>query len=420
MVYKNIDHLVKTTLKNLSLKSLDATPANYKSEFCKVAKKYDLQLHECEQFKNLVAKLSKNQQIDIETKNIFNVEGLIDYLLSKVAIKNLDNLAELINSSITPSISLELDENLARFSIKIGNSPSLIFEEDIQKEIENFINKRFESDKNIVAQKTSDIAKLITLMGRYLNDAIHSSDNSGETVRVIKTELTNIDLSDSSRHGLFALQNKLIVAAGDIESEMSKVSEKLKSNHSKVKVLEHKVEQLQEELSLAKQESQIDHLTGTLTRRAFGASSAIFENNFLRNSIDFAVVFFDIDHFKTINDTYTHDGGDVVLSTFAKILLKETRQTDIVARYGGEEFICIVSYTDILAIEAYLTRIKQIVHQSRFVYKDSKIKISFSAGVAFRSSHINLEDTIQQADVLLYKAKNSGRDLIIIENGHQL
>lgn len=417
MVFKNIDHLVKTTLKNLSIKALDATPNNYKNEFCKVAKKYDLTVQECEQFTKLISKLSQSQKVEVEEKHIDSIDNLFDFLISKISVKNIDKLATLINSSITPSISFELDEHLDRFCVKIGDSPSLLFEEDIQKEIESFINKRFESDRKVVAQKTSDIAKLITLMGKYLNDAIHSNHQGSSVVSDIRLEIQQLDLSDASKQGLFSLQNRLISAASDIETEMSRVNQKLKSNHSQVHALEKKVKQLEDELQKTKDESAIDFLTGTLTRRAFEMEAKKFEDNFLREGKEYAVMFIDLDHFKSINDNYTHDGGDVVLSTFGKMLLKEIRKTDIVGRFGGEEFVCLSKIESSDSIIQFATRIKNIVAKSKFVFQDHKIKVSFSAGISFRKNHKNLDDAIQQADILLYKAKIT-RDLIVIEN-HQ-
>lgn len=416
MILKTVDLIAQDTLKSLLAKAIEPTPTNYKNEFCKISKQYNLSLHECEAFKTMVIKLSKNDQLEVKKQQISSIEGLVEFLINKTVIKNIDNLAKIINTSINSAISFELDENLEKFSIKIGNSPSLLFEEDIQKEIEFFIQKRFEKDKKLIAKKTSDIAKLITLMGKYLNDAIHDTHNSSINVNEIKNEITKLDICETSQKGLFSLQHKLINAASNIQNQMNLVGENLKSNQSQVTQLEQKVQQLQDELHKTKTESAIDHLTGTLVRKEFLSQAKFFEQSFQEEKQNFAVIFFDLDHFKNINDTYTHDGGDLVLSTFAKMLLKETRKTDIVGRYGGEEFICLFSMPNDDAIVYFLSRIKNIIAKSKFVYKEHKIKLTFSAGVAFRHNHTSLEDTIQQADILLYRAKEQ-RDQIVLENG---
>ena len=412
----SIDKVVKNTILNLAKKGVEATPNRYHKEFCKVAKENDVRVDECKQFKELVKKLSKNEQEEIKKHNIETIEDMIPILLKRVASKNIHNLAALFSDSLMPSISLEIDETLSKFSIKIGNSPELMFEEDIQQEMEDFINKRFETDRKVVEQKTADIAKLVTLMGQYLNDAISSSDNSGDTVSDIKEKIEAINLGTEGLSELTKLQSQLINAAVNIENEMSAVSERMKTGKDQVDDLEDEVKQLKKELEEAKKESETDHLTGLLTRRAYEKEAQKMEAEYNRLKQNYAIVFFDIDHFKKINDTYGHEGGDIILSTFAKILQKETRDLDIVGRYGGEEFVAIVHYNLKKELLNYLKRVKSIVARNKFIYNEHKIKLTFSAGVAIRGGHSTYNDTIQQADILLYKAKESGRDKILIED----
>ncbi len=414
---KIINSVLKETLINLKTQGILATPNEYHKEFCKVSKSYKLTINECEQFKKLVSKLSKNEQLEIKKKEISTFEDMIPILLNRVSKENVNTLAELFQKSITPSISIDIDENLQKFSVKIGNSPALLFEEDIQKEMQEFITKRFEADKKIVKQKTSEIAKLLTLMSQHFNDAIHSSGQGSQEVSDIKSKIQSIDINESGMKTLSDLQTQLIDAAKSIEQEMSTVGEKLSSGKSEVETLEEKVKKLEEELDKTREESIKDHLTGLLTRRAYEESIKKIENEFMRNNTQYAIVFFDLDHFKNINDTYGHDAGDVIISTFAKILDKNTRDLDIVGRYGGEEFVAIIHFNLKRELLKYLKRIKSIVQDNDFVYKKQKIKVTFSAGVAIRNNHNNYEGTIQKADMLLYNAKEGGRDKIVMEDG---
>lgn len=418
---ENIDEVVKATLLNLAKKNKNATPNEYHKEFCNVAKRFDLSVKECNQFKELVSKLNAHEQEEIQKNNIETIEDLIPILLNRIATKNLDKLASLISDSMTPSISLEIDDKLATFSVKIGNSPSLIFEEDIQNEIQNFITKRFEADKAVVKQKTADIAKLVTLMGQYLNDAITSSGHSENNVSNIKSEIEAINIKPDSNHSdLSMLQSQLINAAISIENEMANVGKKMQDGKTKVDQMEQEISQLKKELEVAKRESEFDHLTGLFTRRAFEREMERVESEYAREKHNYAIVFFDLDYFKNINDTYGHEGGDVVLSTFAKVLKKATREHDIVSRYGGEEFVAIVHFNLKRELLQYLKRVKSIIENNKFVYNNQKIKITFSAGVANRDSHSNHADTLQNADMLLYKAKETGRDKIILWEGTEL
>lgn len=411
-----IKNISKDTIKNLFSKNISPTPNEYNKEFCAVAKEYQLDIKECKQFKELVSRLNKEEQAEIKSKNITTFEDLIPVLLNRVATKNLKTLTSLFKESITPSISIGLDERLAKFSIKIGNSPALLFEEDIQKEMQEFITERFEADKKIVREKTAEIAKLVTLMGQHLSEAIASSGESGTEVSNIKDEIKSIDLKENGIKELTNLQSKLINAAMSIENEMTQVGEKLSSGKSKVEKLEAKIKNLEEELDKSKKENLKDHLTGVLTRRAYEYEAKKIENNFNRNSTQYAIVFIDIDHFKAINDTYGHGGGDMILSTFGKILSKYTRDLDVVGRYGGEEFIVLIHFNLRRELLKYLKRIKSIVNENNFIFGKNKIKITFSAGVTIRNDHTSYESALQKSDMLLYNAKESGRNKIVLED----
>ena len=414
---QDINPIVKDTLIGLRTKGKAATPNNYHKEFCIVSKKYKFSAKECSEFKKLVERLSESERNEIKNRNIETIEDLIPLLLNRISRKNMSNLSAIMSTALTPSISLELNDSLSKFSLKIGNEPALIFEDDIQKEMQDFINQRYEADKKIVKQKTEDIAKLVTLMGKYLNDAISSSDHTTSSVSNIKGKLQSINMNTNNLSELSKLQSKLIDAASSIEDEMMKVGKNFNSGKSQINALEQEISELKHELDDVKKESKYDHLTKLLTRKAYEVEVKNFESNYDRNSVFYALVFLDIDHFKKINDTYGHDAGNVVLSTFARILHKQTRKIDIIGRYGGEEFICIVHYNSKDDLLHYLQRIKRIVHENDFIYKEDAINIRFSAGVVLRHDHESYEEAIQKADVLLYEAKTQGRDKIILEDG---
>ncbi len=169
--------------------------------------------------------------------------------------------------------------------------------------------------------------------------------------------------------------------------------------------MHEQIQKLQENLSKAEEEKSIDYLTEILTRRAYVLEIERVENEYSVFDSKYALVFFDIDHFKVINDSYGHDCGDAVLATFAKILKKLTRTEDIIARYGGEEFIAIVHYKNIIEVTNYLSRAKNIITNNKFLYKDLKLNVQFSAGVTFRKNYNSYDETIKEADKLLYNAK---------------
>ena len=417
---EKISNITKQTLVNLAIKNIDATPKEYEKEFCNISKGMDLNIQECEYFNTILSKLTKNELENNKNKDIETIYDVIDILLQRVESKNIDKMSKLLQQSLKPSISLSFSNDLQAFSIKIGDSPSLIFEESIQQEMEKFIENRFEVDKKVVAQKTADIARLITLMSKYLGDAIDSNKNGSSNVANIKDEIQSISVAGSTKEELNKLQAKLVQAAITIENEMSAVNDNLSTGKNEVKKLESRIEELESELLETKEKSSKDHLTGTLVRSAYETEIERLDSIYKRGGQDFAIVFFDIDHFKKVNDDYGHDGGDVVLKTFASLLLKLTRDTDIIGRYGGEEFVAALHYNNIEELETYVTRIKSVVSKNKFLFNNHKIQITFSAGVELRSNNKSVSQAISNADKSLYKAKNTGRNKIIFWNGKEI
>ena len=371
-------------------------------------------------FKNIFELLSEKEKETISSTNINSFEKLIPILLKRVCSNNVEHLASLIQQSLLPSICPKTNEEIDTLFTKIRKDSSLLFKKEIQDKIEEFINKRFERDKKIVIERTSDISKLVLLMEEFLNEAISSNGSGSKNVLNIRERIEAINISENGFESLVNIQNELVSAASSIEKEMIKVSTTLESGKTKVQELEEKIQTLENELVKTKSENMKDPLTGLLTRKAFTEEMKKIETSYLRINTQYAVVFFDLDHFKNVNDTYGHECGDVVLSTFGKIIHKSVRDLDIVGRYGGEEFVAIIHFNLNRELLQFLKRIKTIVSENSFLYKEQKIKVTFSAGVALRSSYDSYENTLQKADMLLYQAKEAGRNKIILENGMEI
>lgn len=361
--------------------------------------------------------LCELEKLEVEKNQINSAEGLINILLKRAPKKNVRALVNILKQSLLPSISQDENKELEELFFLIEKEENLIFERDIQEKIEQFIAQRFEKDKKVIIEKTSDISKLVFVMEEFLNEAISSSGNGSKNVLNIKEKLKSININSTNIETLSKIQIELINAASSIEKEMNSVSDKLQSGKTKVQELEDKINSLEIELKQTKNESMRDYLTGLLSRKVFFEELKKIDSSFERMGVQYAVIFFDIDNFKSINDTFGHEGGDVVLSTFGKILNKSIRDLDIVGRYGGEEFIALIHFKETKELLLFLKRIKSIVTENSFVYKDKQVKVTFSAGVTIRSSYKNYDEAISRADKLLYEAKKTGRNKIILENG---
>ena len=372
-----------------------------------------------EVFKNIFEQLSPKEKELVNSNNLDSPEKLIPLLIRRVNPQNVQHLALLIKQSLLPSICSKTNDEIDSLFDQINKDSNLLFTKEIQDKIEEFITKRFERDKRVVIERTSDISKLVFLMEEYLNEAISSNGSGSKNVLNIKEKIEAININENGLEALSKLQNELVNAASSIEKEMNTVT-KLETGRTKVQELEEKVKTLEEELTKTKTENMKDSLTGLLTRKAFAKEVKKIESAYTRINTQYAVVFFDLDHFKKINDTYGHECGDVVLSTFGKIVNKSVRDHDIVGRYGGEEFVAIIHFNLNRELLQFLKRIKTIVTENSFIYKDQKIRVTFSAGVTLRSSYDTYENALQKADMLLYQAKESGRNKIVLENGMEI
>ena len=139
----------------------------------------------------------------------------------------------------------------------------------------------------------------------------------------------------------------------------------------------------------------------------------------IKNRIDLAstsVLMLDIDHFKRINDRYGHNMGDKVLFHVARVLQRITRLDDIVIRYGGEEFLVfIVGVTDRRKAIEIARRIQEAFHSQPLQTEEDTIRLTVSAGMVPNPGNVmGVEEAIQSADKMLYIAKTSGRDRLVV------
>jgi len=266
----------------------------------------------------------------------------------------------------------------------------------------------------------NEISKLIKIANRLMSNAIGENIQSSSDIISIKVELESLQITNSINKDVLTLKTKLIDTVDTIENQMKSVHKNLVSSKNEVISLEKKIQLLERELTSTKEESSKDYLTQLLNRRSLEKELELLDQLYTNSANNYAIVFFDIDHFKKVNDTYGHDAGDMVLKTFAAILKKLTKHTDIIARYGGEEFVAVISYNNINDIVNYIKRIKNVVHQNKFTYKEYKIKLTFSGGIESRLNNNSYSQTLINADKLLYKAKENGRDKIIFWNDDEL
>ncbi len=129
---------------------------------------------------------------------------------------------------------------------------------------------------------------------------------------------------------------------------------------------------------------------------------------------ELSLVMIDIDHFKTINDTYGHLTGDYVLSGLAAMLQKRLRPNDKLGRYGGEEFCAILPETSAQSAVIIAEDLRALVESHAFVSDDKRIKVTISLGVGALQPAMQSSDLYRSADQMLYQAKRTGRNRVCV------
>ncbi|HEX4424613.1 MAG TPA: diguanylate cyclase [Terriglobales bacterium] len=161
-----------------------------------------------------------------------------------------------------------------------------------------------------------------------------------------------------------------------------------------------------------------DSLTGLPNRRAVEAWASRQLAGAARYGFPFWVTMIDVDHFKSVNDTYGHEAGDAVLKKFAEILKSNTRSCEISARMGGEEFLIVLTHADQPNIEIAIGRIRAQFEAQVFKFDEIRLVVTASFGVmGFQGKKApDFGSLVSQADVALYSAKRKGRNRLEFAN----
>lgn len=163
-------------------------------------------------------------------------------------------------------------------------------------------------------------------------------------------------------------------------------------------------------------ETRLDALTGALNRRAADQDMALLWKAFRMEGQDPALIMFDADDFKQINDVYGHQMGDEVLRGLVNTILKNVRSTDRLYRWGGEEFLLICPGLRPDRVEQFTEKLLLEIRQQTYECREVCLGITVSAGVAyFSSADSNETDAIHRADGALYRAKGAGKNRVVLD-----
>ncbi len=252
--------------------------------------------------------------------------------------------------------------------------------------------------------------KLIDIIDRL------AEEKSAKVYTIIFHILTNLDLAPEKAHRYWSEiikhRKKLISTIGRDVSLITAVCDYLCSINKTLnnpKVIEiHLFEQ-------TAHSSRHDNLTGLLNRHTLDEIIGKEISRARRQNTDLSVMFFDLDDFKNVNDTYGHQAGDIVLKRVSEIIRSEKRNEDIIFRYGGEEILLLLPYTEKVSALILGERIRKKINDLVVFYEEKKISVTISGGVAaYPADTTNRKDLIKFADNALYRAKGFGKNNITL------
>jgi len=330
--------------------------------------------------------------IDKEFRKKMLKKNIIDYI-NKGSINDTKYIIETIKrlSSNTKHKVLVVDD-------------SMVF----RKQMGNFLKNLFfqvytvaHGEEALEMLKTHpDISLVLTDYNMPVMDGLELVKNIREEKG--KDDLCIIALSGNNDEEISALFLKL--GANDyINKPFSKEEFSCRINNS-IEALEN--------IQLITNHANRDYLTGLYNRRYFFENMYEYIEDVKNTNEKFAIAMVDIDAFKKINDNYGHDAGDSVIVHLSEILRTNTNHRDLVARFGGEEFCVVLKNINRFSAIEILERLR-VEAESTVVYSDKKEAITFTISIGVAVYENDLEETIGQADMMLYKAKQNGRNQIV-------
>jgi len=314
------------------------------------------------------------------------IDNVTELLLDDQWLRGQLNIVqEIINNPLTPSVITDAEQRIKEVVFKQGT-------------LKHSLNEAKASLKNLVTMFISRIGEM--------------SDSTGDYHVKIEKYVERIGSTEDLPTINTILQD-LISDTKSLHLDMVRSHEDLLNARRQAEAAEQKMHELELELGQVSELIYQDHLTGTLNRRGMDEAFVREFARANRGQKPISVALLDIDHFKKINDTFGHDVGDQALIHLSAVVKEILRPMDVVARYGGEEFVIILPDTNMDDGVKIMTRLQRDLTKRYFLHENEKLLITFSAGVAQRTSAESAEAMIARADSALYRAKQAGRNRVL-------
>jgi len=508
-----LKELAKEALLHFKNKNYIFTPQEYEAVFCKLAKKHNIIIDDCNKVSKHISRLDKKYQVLAKNYNIQNLDELVVFLINylnkssndkekenlnqlflytkraldiiavlpfvtsqKIALKHFDyikpyldekewetlrtewiefldkfddsivkkgafvagiksndafeiiealikkvennevDLSHLVDPlifALTPSYAPAMNDEVAILKKQLKKDSNIILTAAFADDLKFLTQKRIKLDKEELKKKLKDLDQIAERLSIKILKVLQKTDGSSKEIKGIRIELENWRHDEEDFE---TIKEKLLNIAISLDKELDDFNVEMEKENEEIEKLKQKIKSLEKKVKKLSKEVKTDFLTNIANKKALEDELNKQEKIFERYNTNYSVVFFDIDHFKNINDTYGHDAGDVILKSLGLLFKRYARDIDLVGRFGGEEFVAILPNTDKEGANKFATKLREIIEKTKFMYKKTRIKVTVSGGVASREEVDSKEELLKKADERLYFAKQSGRNRICAED----
>nr|WP_255494662.1 GGDEF domain-containing protein [Luteibacter sp. Sphag1AF] len=325
-----------------------------------------------------------------------------------------------------------LAERAAALRRDVANAGSLVSLAACGEKLTDLINeqrlalqKEIDALQSILRHVTGRLDEMTQYMSRELNDQSTGQSHGHALEASVANELrllgeAAVELEDIA--DLRVQVNERLDAIGECfrefrereDNRLTAYRERAETMRQRIEQLETERATLQRSLEREHELAQTDTMIGMPNRLAYEKRIEAAFENWQATGRNLAIAAIDIDHFKSINDTYGHTAGDAVLRVIGQALVKHVRPCDFVARYGGEEFIVIFDDADEEESLLVCERLRGKIQHLSFHASRQPVRVTASIGVARFLPGDNPRSVFERADLALYTAKNGGRNRCVV------
>ena len=270
------------------------------------------------------------------------------------------------------------------------------------KDNDDALTKKERDLLNLLLENQDTVVTYELIEEHVYQDKTMSMDGLRALVKRLRSKLADDIIKNVLDEG-YSVSDVPVFLNGNLEQNAKQRIQELESENSELKL---------EKEALAKL-STTDLLTGLYNRVKVEETFLYEQKQSVRHGDPLSIILMDLDHFKSVNDSYGHNTGDIFLKEIAKLLRALFRSTDIIARWGGEEFLIVLPKTDLNTAQEIAIKLIDRVQETEFADIGKRTS---SCGVATLLLNESLASIVQRADLALYLAKDNGRNRVEIAN----